>query len=397
MSKIKGAILNRKGLDRLHKRHPWIFKGHLATFPQAEPGDFISLYNNREKIEGWGFWGAGALCIRVLSFDTEKPELHALLRERLVTSLASRKRWLPQASAFRLVHSESDGLPGLIIDIYGSVACMQLLSAGWYRNREMIIGTLLELLPLNAIVLRNDVRYLEQEGIPRENRLLWGTLPEGDSVDIPFYEMQERVYPLAGQKTGIYLDVRNLPNLFKEVCPRADVLDCFSFQGHFGLHALHWGARSITAIEQSQEALSVYEENISLNGLSSENVHFHHGNAFDELRALEAEKKTFDIIIMDPPPFSPGKAQIESARRGYKELALRAYRLLRSEGILLYLCCSHAFSRQMLIDVLSDAAFDTKSTFRIVREGHQPEDHPIALEIPETNYLKGLLIQKTSK
>jgi len=392
-NKIKGAIVNKTGLERLNKKHPWIFKGHLASSPLAEPGDLVSLHNNRGRIEGWGFWSAGSLCTRVLTFGSQKPDIQRLLAFRLEKSLAFRKRWLSKAEAFRLVHSESDGLPGLIVDIYGPIASVQLLSTGWYKHRSMVVDSLLALLPLEGVVLRNDVRYLEQEGIPREIRLLWGKLPPQNCIDISFGEIKERVYPLAGQKTGLYLDVRNLPFLFKNISSEADVLDCFCFRGHFGLHALHWGARSVTAVEQSEEALAVYRENLQMNGLSSKDVDLRHGNAFDELRRLEGEKKLYDIIIMDPPPFSPGKAQIESARRGYKELALRAYRLLRPEGVLLYLCCSHAFSRQMLIEVLRDAAIDRRQAFRIVREGYQPEDHPIALEIPETNYLKGLLVQ----
>ena len=393
MTKESGAVLNRKGSDRITRRHPWIFKGHLSTLPLSKPGDLIPLFNNRSQTVAWGFWSPGALCMRVLSFAPQRPDLKALLTSRFEKSLALRKRWIAEGQAFRLIHSESDELPGLIVDIYGPVASIQLLSAGWYRHKEVVLDSLLDLLPLQAVVLKNDVRYIEQEGIPRENRLLWGELPSNGNVDIMLGNVTERVYPLAGQKTGLYLDVRSFPSLFKEVACGARVLDCFSFQGHFGLHALHWGAHSVVAVEQSEEALQVYKENLTLNKFSPDAVDFRHNNAFDELRKIEQEHSLFDVIIMDPPPFSPGKAQIESARRGYKELALRAYRLLRPSGVLLYLCCSHAFSRDMLAEVLQDAAHDLQQRVRLIREGQQPEDHPVSLEIPETHYLKGFLLE----
>ena len=203
-------------------------------------------------------------------------------------------------------------------------------------------------------------------------------------------DLREIVLPTAGQKTGVYLDIRYVPSILKPVMPGARVLDCFSFQGHFALSALLYGAASVTGIEQSEDAIAVAERNRALNGLAGA-VEWRCGNAFDVLRDLEREGRRYDVVVMDPPPFAPSKNRIDSARRGYKDLALRAFRLLDNRGALLFLSCSHAFGRDILLDTLGEAARDAKRRIVVAGEIHQPADHPRVPEIPETDYLKGFL------
>ena len=225
---------------------------------------------------------------------------------------------------------------------------------------------------------------LEQEAIARTE-----AVEEGDGKG---RGCDERGAGGGGMAPGVSPVVRPVPALVEPLYKDAEVPDCFCYQGHFTAHALKSGASRVTAIDQSEAALARAKENLALNGLDCSRAEFRCGNAFDIMREIDAERKRYDLVIMDPPPFSPSKGQLDSARRGYKELAVRGFRRLGPGGHLVFMSCSHAFTRDMLFDVLADAARDAGAVCRVVREIHQPEDHPALLGVPETDYLKGFVM-----
>lgn len=389
---LRRALLNEAGAERIKRGHPWIFKGNLLQLPQCAPGDIVPLEERSGERVAWGLWSESELCIRVLSFGSREPDQMELLRRRVERALAYRKKWCAGEEAFRWVHGEGDGLPGVTADLYGDVLALQLSIMGWYRHAEEVAKIFRKVKKLSAVILRNDTKYLEKEGVPREIKPLLGDMPEAP-LKVRIGGFLERVDVAGGQKTGAYLDVRGVPALLDSLYGGASVLDCFSYQGHFTLRALAGGAASVTAVDQSQGALDRAKENITLNGLDDGRAKFVCGNAFDVLRELDAERARYDIVVMDPPPFSPGKGQLDSARRGYKELALRGLRRLSEGGYMLFLSCSHAFTREMLLDVLASAAKDVRANCRVASEICQPADHPALLSAPETNYLKGFVIK----
>lgn len=385
------VYLNETGTQRVEMRHPWIFKGHVKrTSQNLSPGEVVPVVDVAGRCVAWGFWSPGNLCLRLLSFGRSKPNVASLLEERLNQALVLRRVWCKHEQTFRLVHGEADQLPGMIVDIYGKVASVQLLTAGWYRHKELISSKLATLLSLDAIILRNDVKILSMEGLPNEIGSLYGQLPQ-EKIILEIDSLLEYVDPLHGQKTGTYLDVRHFPRELDPLWEGCRVLDCFSYQGRFALRALKGGANRVVAIEQSDLAIAIAQKSRELNKLP-EKIEWMCGNAFDLLRKLDERKDRFDVIIMDPPPFSPGKQQVEAARRGYKELAVRAFHLLDKGGALLFLSCSHAFGRDLLLGTLREASNDTKRSLKILQEFHQPPDHPASLQIPESDYLKGFLL-----
>ncbi|MDO5114993.1 MAG: class I SAM-dependent rRNA methyltransferase [Synergistaceae bacterium] len=388
---LRRALLNDSGLERIKRRHPWIFRGNLVQAPLCAPGDLVAVADRRGVVSGWGLWSESALCLRMLTFGSHEPDQMELLRRRVERALDVRRLWCAGEEAFRWVHGEGDGLPGVTADLYGDVLSLQLSAIGWYRHADEVAKIFRKVKKLSAIVLRNDTKHLEKEGIPREIKPLLGDMPDAP-LRLRIGESVELVDIAGGQKTGAYLDVRRLPALLDPLYKDARVLDCFSYQGHFTLRALKMGAAEATAIDQSQAALDRARENISLNGLSDSNVNFRCGNAFDILREIDAERRRYDLVIMDPPPFSPARGQLDSARRGYKELALRGFRRLESGGHMLFLSCSNAFTRDMLLDTLHEAARDAGSVCRLLNEIHQPPDHPALLGVPETDYLKGFVM-----
>lgn len=386
-------VLNRRGLDRIAKGHPWIFRGEIAIPVEREPGELVAAADHAGRVRAWGLWNPhSALCFRVLVRGNRKPDMTDLLETRLRRALEWRKRHCPGDDAFRWVHGEADGLPGLVVDLFGDIAVVQLLSLGWSIRRERIVGVLRELVPLRAVVLRNDVKSVRKEGLEPEKKVLWGSLGTDEEIHVRYGALRSVVSPMGGQKTGAYLDVRHFPAHLESVCHDARVLDGFCFQGGFSLHALGYGAREVLALDQSQDALDGAERNRILNGLP-DRVTWKRANVFDALRELEAAGERFRVAVMDPPPFAPGKASLASARRGYKDLALRSLRLLEPGGILFFFSCSHAFRRDALLETLGEASVDAGRTMRVVREFHQPLDHPVTPCIPETDYLKGFYLE----
>lgn len=388
---MRRAVLDDSALERVRVGHPWIFRGKLRQIPQCNPGDLVAFTDRRGDVKGWGLWSDGALSIRALTFGRREPNQMELLRERLTDALNWRKKWCAGEEAFRWVHGEADGLPGIVADLYGDVLTLQVSVMGWYRHIDDVVKIFRKVRRLSSIVLKNETRHLDKEGIPRETRALFGEIPNAP-FKVKTGSLLQLVDIAAGQKTGSYLDVRRVPDLLAPIFGGERVLDCFSYQGNVGLHALHHGASSVVAVEQSQSAIDIAEKNLAINGLP-EKMKWICGNAFDVLRELSTAREKFGIAVIDPPPFSPGKAQLDSARRGYKELAVRAFKCLKDGGYLAFLSCSHAFTREMLLDTLNDAAADENVACRVVQEIHQPPDHPVLAAVPETDYLKGFVME----
>jgi 23S rRNA (cytosine1962-C5)-methyltransferase len=279
-----------------------------------------------------------------------------------------------------------------VVDIFGDVAVVQLLSVGWSIRRDLVATLLRKICPLRAVVLRNDVKSIRKEGLQPEKGCLWGKLSAGEEGLVHSGALKAAILPMTGQKTGAYLDVRHFPASLEGLCRDGRILDGFCFQGGCSLHALRYGARDVLAIDQSQEALDGAERNRVLNGLN-QRVTWKRGNVFDVLRELETGGDRFSVAVMDPPPFAPGKASLSSARRGYKDLALRSMKLLEPGGALFFFSCSHAFGRDSLLETLGEASADAGRSVRVVREFHQPLDHPVIPCIPETDYLKGFHLE----
>lgn len=387
---LRRAVLNETGEARVKARHPWLFRGNLIQVPHCSPGDLIAVSDRAGEVVGWGLWSDSALCVRMLVFDHKEPDQMALLRERLEGALKWRKLWCAGEDAFRWVHGEGDGLPGIIADLYGDVLSLQVSAIGWYRHIDEVAKIFRKVRKLSAIILRNETKHLEQEGIPKETRALLGEMPS-EPLKVKIGSLYEYVDVAGGQKTGAYLDVRRVPAMLAPLYKDANVLDCFSYQGHFGLHAIAGGAAHVTAVEQSESAIETAKKNLALNGLP-ERMEWRCGNAFDIMRQMDAARERYNLVIMDPPPFTPSKGQLDSARRGYKELAIRGFNRLRDGGYLVFMSCSHAFTRDMLLSTLNAAALDSEVTCRTALEIHQPQDHPALPGVPETDYLKGFVL-----
>lgn len=389
--RLRQAVLEDSGLKRVMAGHPWIFRGNLRRIPQCKPGDLVAFTDRSGEVRGWGLWSEGSISIRALSFGRKEPNQMELLRERLTDALNWRKTWCAGDEAFRWVHGEADGLPGIVADMYGDTLSLQVSIMGWYRHLDELTATLRKVRKLSAVVLRNETKHLDKEGIPRETRTLFGETPV-EPLKVKIGSLVELVDITEGQKTGAYLDVRRVPDMLAPVLRGARVLDCFSYQGHFGLHAIHYGASEVLAVEQSQSAIDIAKQTLEQNGLP-DRMRWIRGNAFDVMRTLDADREKFDVVVMDPPPFAPGRTQIDSARRGYKELAVRALKCLNNGGYLVFLSCSHAFTREMLLDTINDAAQDEGVSCRVAQEIHQPQDHPALPAVPETDYLKGFALE----
>lgn len=388
---LRRAVLEDSGLDRVKAGHPWIFRGNIRQIPRCKPGDLVAFTDRSGEVRGWGLWSEGSISIRALSFGRKEPDQMALLRTRLTEALDWRKRWCAGEEAFRWVHGEADGLPGIVADLYGETLSLQVSIMGWYRHLDELTATFRKVRKLSRVVLRNETKHLDKEGIPRETRMLLGETP-AEPLKVKIGSLFELVDVTEGQKTGAYLDVRRIPDMLAPVLRGARVLDCFSYQGHFGLHALYHGSAEVLAVEQSQNAIDRANQSLALNGLP-EKMRWIRGNAFDVMRTLDADREKFDVVVMDPPPFAPGRTQLDSARRGYKELAVRALKCLNDGGYLVFLSCSHAFTREMLLDTINDAARDDNVSCRVAQEIHQPQDHPALSAVPETDYLKGFAME----
>ena len=373
------------------RSHPWIFKGDVAEVGDVEPGSEVTVVDSTGRFIGRGLYNPRpALCCRVLT-RTDEPLDAAFFRRQVERALALRSRGQTQPPALcRLVWSEADGLPGLVVDRYGFVLVMQCLTLGMSRLRPTIVEALIGLLGDVQVYEMDEEASARLEGFSAARGWARGSGPR--SVRVNEGGVGFDVTIGVGHKTGLYLDQRENRARAGALARDRDVLDAFSYTGGFACHALHGGARRAVCIESSPEAIAGARQNLALNGVAAR-AEILTTNAFDELRRLERTGARFGVIVLDPPPFARNRSAVDAAARGYKEINLRALRLLEPGGSLFTFSCSHHVSEAMFEEICRDAAADAGVRVRVVERLGQASDHPVLLSIPETRYLKGLQLE----
>lgn len=389
-------ILKPREADRVVAGHPWIYAGAIMHAGKPlEDGDLVQIRDHRKHWLGVGLYNAQSkITVRVITQEHVMVN-QAFFEARIRAALAVRRRHLPGATSFRVVSAEGDFLSGLIVDKYDDVLVIQTSSLGMDQRKAMILAALKTIFTPRAIVERNEMASRKFEGLPEANGLLEGTLDGPVSVNLNGLKFETDLR--AGHKTGLYLDQQANYQRTAELIaltPGANVLDCFSFLGGFALHAARAGAAHVHGLDQSADAIAAATRNATTNGLADKCT-FEAANVFDWLKTQTAvgphEKliPKFDAIVLDPPSFTRNRASVPDALRGYKEIHLRALKLLKPGGLLATFCCSHHVDSATFQDVILSAAFDTRRVLRRVATFSQSPDHPFIPCIPETEYLKG--------
>jgi len=383
--------------DRILAGHPWVYHNEILRLTkEVGDGEQVQVKDHRQRLLGTGFYNSKSkINVRLLATDRIIPNA-AFFEERIRAALAVRQRHLPGATSFRVVNAESDFLSGLIVDKYEDVLVVQISSLGMDKRKKVILEALETIFSPRAILERSDVASRKFEGLDDSNGVLTGEATEKMLVNLNGLKFETDL--VGGHKTGMYLDQQANYQAVSEFAKGAQVLDCFSFLGGFGLHAARAGATHVRMLDQSADAIAASERNAKANGLS-ENCSFETVNVFDWLKkatAVQPHEKViprYDLIILDPPSFTRNRASVPDALRGYKEIHLRALKLLRPGGILATFCCSHHVSTELFQDSFLSAAYDTRKVLRRVATYAQSPDHPIIPMIPETEYLKGFAFE----
>ena len=384
------------------RRHPWIYSGAIQRV-SGEPdlGGTVLIRSAAGQALAQGAYSPNSnIRVRIWTWDPDEAIDEDFFHRRLARAISTREMlsentgWLERPTgAMRLVHGESDGLPGLIVDRYGDTLVFQCLSAGIERWRDVILGALQELTGISTVYERSDVDVRELEGLPSRMGLVRGTEPP-PRLQILENGLSFWVDIRQGHKTGFYLDQRANRKRVREWARERDVLDCFCYTGGFTLNALAGGARTVTAVDTSAEAISTGRAQVELNGFPSERVTWIEADVFQSLRKLRDSSSSFDLIILDPPKFAPTTAQVERASRGYKDINLLAFKLLRPGGVLATFSCSGGVSEELFQQIVFSAALDAGADAQILERLHQDADHPVALNFPEGAYLKGFIVLK---
>jgi 23S rRNA (cytosine1962-C5)-methyltransferase len=397
MTSLPTVLLRPGEADRVVAGHPWIYGGSVLrlTSPAAD-GALVQVKDHRQRLLGVGFYNSKSK-IHVRLLAPERVDItREFFEERIRAALAIRQKHLPNANSFRVVNAESDFLSGLIVDKYADVLVIQISSLGMDQRKNLIVEALQSVFSPRAIVERSEASFRKFEGLEEANGILFGAL--NGAVDIEMNGLKFGVDIVGGHKTGLYLDQQRNYQLVAELVKGGQVLDCFSFLGGFALHCARAGAAHVHALDQSADANAAAQRNAAANGLSAK-CSFETANVFDWLKAQTAvaphEKVVpkFDAIILDPPSFTRTRAAVPDAMRGYKEIHLRAIKLLKPGGTLATFCCSHHVDAEMFQAVILDAAFDARRMLRRVAMFSQSPDHPILPAIPETEYLKGFAFE----
>lgn len=377
------AVLNRHGIARWRSGHPWIYRAGVAAVEETTGQEPVArLQDPQGRFLGQALLSRESkITLRALS-RREEPVDGSFLRERLERAIAFRERILPGRDATRLVFGEADGLPGLIVDRYGPHLVLQCLSWGMDALQDEITGQLERILSPESILARNDPAVRSLEGLPRKVTQLSGETPE--VVSYHEGDLLFSANPRTGQKTGAFLDQYENRRLAGRLA-RGSVLDMFTYSGGFALSAAQV-AESVTAVDSSPEALALARRHAERNGLR--NVKLVEANAFNYLKQEDRREARYDMVILDPPAFAKSKRDLEGALRGYKEINLRAMKILRPGGILITCSCSYQLSEILMEDMLARAAADAHRTFRVLERRRQAPDHPIRLGFPEGLYLK---------
>ena len=391
------ALVLKPGREKsLLRRHPWIFSGAIGRVEgNPDSGGTVDLLSSKgDFLARAAYSPLSQIRARVWTFDPSETVDADFFHRRLHSSLVTRHTLnvSRDTDALRLVHAESDGLPGLIVDRYAGTLVVQFLATGAEYWRETIADLLLELTGLKDIYERSDADVRELEGLPPRNGVLRGNPSE--KLQIADGRLRFWVDIAHGHKTGFYLDQWDNRYRVGALAREREVLDCFCYTGGFTVHALAGGAKSVLSVDSSADALALCRENVSLNAPPSTLHSTLEGDIFQVLRKFRNESRQFDMIILDPPKFAPTAAQAEKAARGYKDINLLAFKLLRPGGILVTFSCSGGVDAALFQKIVASAALDAGVDARIVEYLSQAPDHPVALSFPEGAYLKGLVCRK---
>jgi 23S rRNA (cytosine1962-C5)-methyltransferase len=380
------VVLNARGARRARGLHPWVYASDIAS-RRARTGDVVSVLDPQGRLLGTAFYNdASQISVRFIDRGEVAVDRDFWI-SRLSTARAQRQALGIDGDAYRLVHAEADRLPGLVVDRYGDCLVLQLLTATTERFRDEIVECLVELESPRAIVARNDSRTRKLEGLPQEAGALHGEPPKLQAIRDGDVRME--VDLLRGQKTGLFLDQRENRAAARQYA-RGRLLDCFSYNGAFALQ-LAGRCDEVIAVDMSKDAVRLIERNAALNDVELE---ARQANVFDHLRELQDRAERFDTIVLDPPAFAKNKGAIAKALKGYKDINLRAMKLLRPGGCLVTASCSYHVGDQAFLDVVTEAARDVKAEMTLLERRGQSRDHPVRLGMPESGYLKCLILRR---
>jgi 23S rRNA (cytosine1962-C5)-methyltransferase len=389
------SVTLKKSADSFIKRkHPWIFSGAIEKV-EGNPsnGDTVQIFTSNKTIVGFGsFSPSSQIRVRVWSFNPQEKIDSDFFRMKILAASETRKQFIDtsQTNAYRIINAESDGLPGLIVDRYSDFLVCQFLSAGVEFYKNVITEILDEVFGPVGIYERSDVEVRTKEALQPAKGLLEGS-PPNDLIEVNENGFMFLVDIKEGHKTGFYFDQRDNRKLLSEFSNGKSVLNCFSYTGGFSVYALASGAEKVTQVEASSSAIELSSKNLELNNLNLSLVENINGDVFEVLRKFRDERKTFDLIILDPPKFTESASQIQKASRGYKDINLLALKLLNPEGILFTFSCSGHISPELFQKIVSAAALDSGREVKIIKQISQSSDHPVSLNFPEGLYLKGLV------
>jgi len=388
----------KPGRDKsLRQRHPWIFSGAIERV-DGEPasGDSVAIVSSDGAYLATAAWSPSSqIRARAWCFDAKHTVDATFLRQRVVDAVRARDSMQDdEHTGCRLVHSESDALPGLIADRYGDVLVVQILASGAERWREVLIAALQDASGCRVVLERSDADVRALEGLQPRVGAVAGTPP----ARVPLVEdgLHYVVDVIHGQKTGFFLDQRDNRRRVRDLARDRDVLNCFCYTGAFSIAALAGGARSALSIDSSAEALAMAREHVTINHLDAARAEWRDADVFGELRRLRDAARSFDLVVLDPPKFAPTAHHAEKATRAYKDINLLALKLLRPGGLLATFSCSGGVSAELFQKVVAGAALDARADAAIVGRFGASADHPVALDFPEGEYLKGLLVRKSA-
>lgn len=381
---MQTVTVNKRGADRVRRGHLWIYRSDVADI-DAEGGSVVTVQDERRNFIGQALYSdASQIALRFVTLT--KDEIDREWWRRRLLEAAARRAIPGDTNAYRLIYSEGDLLPSLIVDRYDDVLVMQTLSQGTESLKQTFAEILIEEFHPRAVIERNDARVRELEGLPLISATVYGDAPE--EFEILQHGLRFVVSPGAGQKTGSFLDQREnrlAARAAAQLTGRRRALDCFTFNGAFALH-LASVCEAVIGIDISAEAVAAAKQNAQLNELN--NVEFREANVFDALRELESAGEKFDVIVLDPPAFAKNRASLKSAVRGYKEINLRGLKLLNEGGVLITCTCSYHVAEDLFLEILHEAAVDSRRRVQLLEKRMQASDHPVLLGMPETYYLK---------
>jgi len=391
---VASVIIKQEVYRTLKYKHPWIFSGAIKRIEGAPAsGETVAIYTESNEMVGRGAYSPKSkIAVRMWSFDPKEEISKEFFTKKISYSIESRKKnqIVSAGNSVRLIFAESDGIPGLIVDKFADYLVCQFLSTGAEYYKKIIVEILQELMPCTGIYERSDVEIREKEGLPLISGILAGTEPP-ELVEIEEKKLKFYVDIKNGHKTGFYLDQRINRSLVAEYAKGNEVLDCFAYTGGFSVSVLKAGARRVISVDSSCPALEMLNKNIELNNLDSTKSELVEAKVAEQLRKYRDMGKQFDMIILDPPKFIYDRSHLEQATRAYKDINLLGIKLLKAGGILATFSCSQPMKEEMFQQIISYAAIDANKSVQILHKLWQSPDHPVAVNFPESSYLKGLI------